>query len=313
MPDYPFIINKFTLYVGSVFLITGVLGNLTNVGVFYKNNLRNPSTLLLFLASCFNILFISVGLLTRITAAGFNVDVASNNSTWCKARLYLLQCWALSSISCICYATIDQYFASSQHAQLRRLSKISTTIKVVCIVLFIWIIYSTPLIIYSDLVRLLDGRTICYFLGNPGFLRYSSYFNLPIIWGIAPIAILVTFGILTYRNISLLQNVQNRERAQHHLTSMILLHVICIIIGNLPYASYYTYSAITLTTFKSVGRQQLETFLSNIVAVILYFSNSCSFFVYFLASATYRRQVKNFFHLVKQTRVEPIATVTYGN
>jgi hypothetical protein len=310
MFDYTFVLNQFTLYVGSLFLIAGVLGNLTNVGVFYKNNLRNPSTLLLFLASCFNILFISVGLLTRICAAGLNVDVASNSLSWCKARFYLLQCWALSSISFICYATIDQFFVSSQYEKLRRLSNISITIKVICILLFIWISYSIPLIIYSDLVQLIDGRIACVYLSNTGFIRYALYFDLPIIWGIAPIIVLITFGILTYRNISLLQNAQNRQRAQHHLTSMILLHVIFIVIGNLPYASYYTYSAITLTTVKSVNRQELETFLSNIVAVILYFSNSCSFFVYYSASAIYRQQVKKFFHILKKTRVEPVATVT---
>ena len=93
---------------------------------------------------------------------------------------------------------------------------------------------------------------------------------------------------------------------------MILLHIIFIIIGTLPYACYYTYSAITLTRIKSVDRRELETFLSNIVAVILYFSNSCSFFVYYSASATYRQQVKNLFHiLTTKTRVQPIVTITF--
>ena len=219
MSHYTFILNQFTLYVGSSFLIAGVLGNLINVGVFYKNNIRNPSTLLLFLASCFNILFISVGLLTRICAAGLNVDVASNNLSWCKARFYLLQLWALSSISCNCYATIDQYFVSSQREKLRRLSNISITVKVICILFLIWIVYSIPLIIYSNLIQLSDGSIACVFVNNVGFNRYAAYFNLPIIWSITPISVLIIFGILTYRNISLLQNARSRERAQNHLTS----------------------------------------------------------------------------------------------
>jgi hypothetical protein len=311
MFNYTFVLNQFTLYVGSFFLIAGVLGNLINIGVFYKNNLRNPSTLLLFLASCFNILFISVGLLSRICAAGLNIDVASNSLSWCRARFYLLQLWALSSVSCICYATIDQFFISSQHEKLRRLSNFSATVKVICILLLILILYSIPLLIYSDLVQLSDGRIACIFTTNIIFTRYASYFNLPIIWGITTITFLVIFGILTYRNISLIHNARSRERAQQHLASMILLHIIFIVIGTLPYASYYTYSAITLTITKSVDRLELETFLSNIVAVILYFSNSCSFFVYYLASTTYRRQVKNFFHILRRnTLVEPIRSLT---
>jgi len=311
MSNYTIILNLFTIYVGSIFLITGVLGNLVNAGVFYKNNLRNPSTLLLFLASCFNFLYIAVGLLTRILAAGLNVDVASNSLGWCRARFYLLQFWALSSVSCICYATIDQYFVSSQYERLRRLSKISITAKVICILLLFWVLYSIPLLIFSNLVQLSDGRIACVFISNLGFTRYASYFNLPIVWGITPITVLITFGILTYRNVSLLKNARNRERVQHHLTSMILLHIIFIVTGTLPYAFYYTYSAITLNMVKSSDRQALETFLSNIVAVILYFSNSCSFFVYYSASTTYRQQVKNFFHILTRiARVEPADSLT---
>lgn len=245
MPDYTFILNQFTIYVGSLFLIAGVLGNLINAGVFFKNNLQNPSTLLLFLASCMNFLYITVGLLTRILAAGLNVDVASNSLGWCKARFYLLQLWSLSSVSCICYATIDQLFLLSQSEKLRRLSAISITRKVLCILLLFWIIYSIPLAIYSNLTVLSDGRIACVFVSNIGFTRYASYFNLPIVWGFAPITVLIIFGILTYRNVSLLKNVRARERAQQHLTSMILLYIIFIIIGTLPYAFYYMYSAIT--------------------------------------------------------------------
>jgi len=311
MSTYTIILNQFTIYVGSSFLIAGASGNLINAGVFYKNNLRNPSTLLLFLASCFNFLFISVGLLTRIIAAGLNIDVASNNLGWCKARFYLLQLWALSSVSCICYAAIDQFFVSSQHERWRRLSKISITARVICILLFFWVLYSIPLLIFSNLVQLSDGRIACVFISNLGFIIYASYFNLPIVWGIAPITVLITFGILTYRNVSLLKNNRNRQRAQHHLTSMILLHIIFIVIGTLPYAFYYTYSAITLNIVKSVERQEFETFLSNIVAVILYLSNSCSFFVYYAASTTYRQQVKKFFNILTRTaRVEPTGSLT---
>jgi hypothetical protein len=182
----------------------------------------------------------------------------------------------------------------------------SITAKVLCILLFFWILYSIPTIIYSNLVHLSDGRIACIFISNEVFTKYVSYFNLPIIWGIAPITILITFGILTYRNISALKNIRTRERAQYHLASMILLHIIFIVVGTLPYAFYYTYAAITFHIAKSSDRQELETFLSNIVAVVLYFSNSCSFFVYYSATATYRQQVKRFFRLCgRTTQAEP--------
>jgi hypothetical protein len=111
--------------------------------------------------------------------------------------------------------------------------------------------------------------------------------------------------------VSLLKNVRNRGRAQRHLTSMILLYIIFIIIGTLPYTVFYGYRAITSNIVKSVDRRSLELFLSNIVAVILYSSNSCSFLVYYLASPTYRRQVKRFFHIPTRTRhLESVGSVT---
>ncbi len=311
MSVYTAVLNQFTIYVGSVFLIVGVSGNLINAGVFFKNNLRNPSTFLLFLASCSNIVYISIGLLSRILSASSNIDVASNSLGWCKMRFYLLQLFALTSNSFICYATIDQFFLTSQIERFRRLSQISTTRRVICILILFWMLYSIPLFIFSGLVSLDDGRMVCVFINKLGFSLFASYFNLPIVWGLAPITVLIVFGSLTYRNVSLLKNVRNRGRAQRHLTSMILLYIIFIIIGTLPYTVFYGYRAITSNIVKSVDRRSLELFLSNIVAVILYSSNSCSFLVYYLASPTYRRQVKRFFHIPTRTRhLESVGSVT---
>ncbi|CAF1359673.1 unnamed protein product [Adineta steineri] len=244
-------------------------------------------------------------------SAGLHVDVAANSLGWCKARFYLLQLCALTSVSCICYATIDQYFISSQSETLRRLSKISNVRRVLCILILFWILYSIPLALFSSLTQLSDGSIACVFINNLGFIRFASYFNLPLIWGMVPITILITFGILTYRNVSLLRNARNRDAAQRHLTSMILLHIIFIVFGTLPYAFYYTYSAITLFTAKTTGRQELEACISNIVAVILYCPNSCAFLVYYVASATYQKQVKKFLHIPdRATQIAPEHTAT---
>ncbi|CAF1285915.1 unnamed protein product [Adineta steineri] len=310
MSVYTNIANNFTIYVGSVFFIVGILGNIINACIFYKNH-RNPSTLLLFVASCFNFIDVFIGILTRLMSAGLNIDVAANSLGWCKARYFLIQFCALTSFSTLCYATIDQYFITSQSETLRRLSKISNVRRVLCILILFWILYSIPLALFSSLTQLSDGRTVCVFSIDLGYIRFASYFGLPVVWGIAPISILIIFGILTYRNISLLRNARNRDEAHRHLTSMILLHIIFIVFGTLPYAFYYTYSAITLFTAKTTDRKDLETCISNIVAVILYCPNSCAFLVYYVASATYQKQVKKFLHIPdRATQIAPVPSAT---
>jgi hypothetical protein len=181
MSIYVIIQNQVTIYAGILLFVTGVLGNFTNACIFFKNNLQNPSTFLLFLASCSNIINMHAGLLIRVLTAGFNIDLTVLGVSWCKMRNSLLQLCVLTSLSCVCYATVDQFFVSSNQERWRRLSKISITIRVTCILLLFWILYSIPLSIFSNLVQISDGRIPCVFISNLGFTRYASYFNLPIL------------------------------------------------------------------------------------------------------------------------------------
>jgi hypothetical protein len=314
MSIYNIISNQVTIYAGTSLFVIGVLGNSINACVFYKNNLKNPSNFLLFLVSCLNIIYIHIGLLTRVLAHGFNIDITILDTSWCKIRYFLVQVCSLTSLSCVCYAMIDQFFISSQYGRLRRLSKISTTRKVTLIIIFVWILYTIPTIIFTDHIPLSNGQIVCNSLpDNLAFIRFTSYFNLPIVWAIGPVSVLIVFGILTYHNINLMRGNRNRERTQRHLTSMILLQVIFITIGAIPFAVLYTYLGITLFVIKSPDRQALENFLENIVAIISYFSYSCSFFVYYFASRTYRNQVKQLLHIFRRHRqvapmVNPIFT-----
>ena len=304
MTTYTVILNQVTIYVGTPLFVIGVLGNLINACVFYKNNLQNPSTFLLFLVSCSNILYMHIGLLIRVLMTGFNVDLTFESVSWCKIRYALMQVCVLISISCTCYATLDQFFASSTQEKWRRLSRISLTRKVAFSLIIIWIVYSIPLLVFSNLVRRGNGKSICsIFTGSASFIKYAAYFNLPIVWAIAPICVLAIFGALTYRNVSLLRVNRNRERAQRHLTSMILLQIIFIIVGTIPLAFYYTYLAITLSIIKSPDRQALESLLENLVSLISFFTYSCSLFVYYFSSKTHCNQVKQLLRMT--TRVNP--------
>jgi len=75
MSIYAIIQSQVTIYVGILLFIIGVLRNFTNACIFFKNNLQNLSTFLLFLASCCNIINMHANLLTQILTVGFNIDL----------------------------------------------------------------------------------------------------------------------------------------------------------------------------------------------------------------------------------------------
>ena len=305
MSQYTNLIDLTTIYAGLPLFITGVIGNLLNAIVFYRSNIHNPSTFLLFLSSCTNLVYMFVGLLSRVLAVGFDLDWTITSLTWCKARYYFIQLCSLTSVSLLCYATIDQFFVTSRTEKWRRFSTLSNTRKIILALIIFWILYSIPMALFSDVIERNIGVLVCsFFTKNLIFNRFAAYFSLPLVSAIGPITVLIMFGGLTYRNVSWLRANQNRERVQRQLTSMILLHVILIIISIIPLAFFYFYLAITLNDVKDVNRGFLENLIENLVSLISYFSYSTSFFVYFFSSTTFRCQLKRLLHL-RTPRVEP--------
>jgi hypothetical protein len=52
------------------------------------------------------------GLLTRIMISGFDIDWIQFSLFYCKFRTYFFQVTSLTSLTCLCLATIDQYLAT---------------------------------------------------------------------------------------------------------------------------------------------------------------------------------------------------------
>lgn len=142
MPTYSIITYYITSFVGIPMFIIGILDNLINVCVFYTSNLRNPTTLLLFIVSCSNILDL------RILSICFKFDISIINGSCCKIRYGLLQLFGLTSIYCTIYVSINQVFITSKENKWRHFSKISLTRKVTISIIFLLILYTIPLVIF---------------------------------------------------------------------------------------------------------------------------------------------------------------------
>ena len=304
MMDFSNVIIQFDIYVGTTFLIAGISGNLLNIAVFYKNNFRNPSGFILFCCSWASLAYILVGLLTRVIDGGFLLDWTATNMSWCRARFYLGHVSLFVSISYMCYAAIDQLFATSQKDRLRRLSNLVSARRATAGILIFWLLHHLPIPILAQHVPTASVGFACNTLVNPYLKRYISYFTFPVLSAIAPIIFLAIVGGLTYRNVSMLQGTSIRQQAQRHLASMILLQTICIIIGAVLYGTYYVYSAVTSTTVKERDRVAIENLIFQIVNTFYYFPQISSFYVYLVSSSTFRHQFKAILHITsRQNRV----------
>ncbi len=76
------------------------------------------------IASICNIGFLTINLMSRILSVGYGIDLTRTSITWCKMKSFIGVSISLISLSFSCLATIDQFFATSQSAYLRRFSNI---------------------------------------------------------------------------------------------------------------------------------------------------------------------------------------------
>jgi hypothetical protein len=118
-----------------------------------------------------------------------------------------------------------------------------------------------------------------------------------------------------YKNVSLLRINNRRERVQWNLTSMTLFQTKFIIVQSIRYGFISMYSTFTYHENKSLNRLEIESVVLNIVSIFYYFFHTFSFFIDYISSSIYRKQVKQLLNIgitISSSRILP-STVTRIN
>ena len=147
------------------------------------------------------------GLFSPIMISGFKTDWTQSSLFHCKFRWFCVQLCLLTTFTCLCLATIDQYCATCSYPHWRLFSNIKLARRL-CI-LFVLIFTC--------------GMT------NGIFQQYFIYSYTLILTGFLPIFITAVFGILAYRNIQQLafQTIPLvRRELDKQLTTMVFVQVI---------------------------------------------------------------------------------------
>jgi hypothetical protein len=272
--------EQVVIYLGIPILIAGVIGGLLNIIVFLslKTFRQNSCALFLTIMSFVNIGQLLTSLLSRILISGFMIDWTETSLFYCKFRNYCLQVCSLTSYTCMCLATMDQFLATSLRPRWQQFFTIKRAYFLCVLFSVIWLFHGIPsLIWYRPTISPQTGSVSCI-ITNAIFQQYFSYCYNAILAGILPIIITILFGSLAYINVRQIPYRAVpfvRRQLDKQLTSMVLVQVVYSFFVISPYTSVLIFVYATDLTIDTPYYAQINC--SNVIAGIisyLYFAVS---------------------------------------
>jgi hypothetical protein len=220
------------VYSGIPILALGLTGNCLNLIVFLSLKIfrENSCAFYLTMMSMVNIGQLLTGLLSRIMISGFDIDWTQISLFYCKFRTYIFQVTTLTSLVCLCLATIDQYLATCTRPHWQQWCNIKLARRLLLLIILLIIIEQIPCLIYYVQLQsssTITGKQMCT-ITNMSFVQFNTYLNYLILGNIIPFSITFSFGLMAYRNI---QQIAYRtvplvrRELDKQLTVMVLVQV----------------------------------------------------------------------------------------
>ena len=234
------IILQLNIYFGATVLILGVVGGILNTMAFLSLHTFRESSCAFYLLvlSMVNVGQLVTGLFPLVMNSAFNIDWNKTSLFYCKFRMVVFQFCVYVSYSSLCYATIDQYFATCSRPQWQRWCNIRVARRLTCIAIIVWALHGIPYGIFlGHLVSPITNATSCV-TTNTIFAQYRAYGASLLLIGVIPVIFTALFGFLAYRNV---QNLQYRtiplvrQALDKQLTVMVLAQVIANFFTDIPY------------------------------------------------------------------------------
>jgi len=267
-------IQQISIYYGIPVLAAGVLGGLLNTIVFLSLQTfrQNSCAFYLIVMSIVNIGQLFTGLLSRIMISGYNIDWTQMSPFYCKFRYFLLQTCTLISLTCMCLATIDQYFATSSNPRWRQWCSLKVAYRLTISLAIFWILHGILyLVFYAQIYSPITGQITCG-ITNAAFGRYNIYVSFLIFTGFLPIFLTILFALMAFRNIRHLSHHTVplvRRELEKQLTVMVLVHVAFNCFTLLP--SNIVASLLNSNTIMSNPNVLAIMQFVNVMSVLLYY------------------------------------------
>ncbi len=278
MSSFTVILQYMSIYYGIPVLVAGMSGGIVNTIIFLSLQTfrQNSCAFYLTIMSIVNVGQLFTGLLSRIMISGYGIDWTETSPFYCKFRYFLLHTCTLISLSCICFATIDQYFATSSNRRWRQWSNLKVAYRLTISMSIFWSLHGILyLVFYARIYSSSTGEFTCE-ITNDTFGRYHVYVYFLILRSFLPITINIIFALLAFRNIGQLAYHTVplvRRELDKQLTIMVIVQAVL--------------NACTLLPSSIIGALQKNAELTSNanVAATLQFAYIISVLVYYLNSA----------------------------
>jgi hypothetical protein len=208
---------------------------------------------------------------------GFNIDWTQSSLFYCKFRVYLFQACMLISLTSLCFATIDQYWATCSRPQWQQWSNIKLARRLSAISVIIWFLHGTPQLIFTNQIVMPSGRVMCK-ITNEVYQQYSNCVTTLLLGRMVPLSITFIFGLLAYRNVQQLTHRAVplvRRELDKQLTNMVLIQVVFNCFAVLPYLIMTVLA--TATNISSNPARSAQFTLAILVT-------ACVYYLYFAVS-----------------------------
>ena len=221
----------------------------------------------------------------------------------CKVRVYFGQSTVMMYRWCMVAACFDRHACVSTNARLRNFSQVGVVYRTIAMIMIIWLLLPVHILIFYEVI---SGRCGA---NNISVALYHGIYTI-ITGNLLPVLAMLGCAIFIRRNLILrrerrrqLQTDEknNNEHAQRtrdrQVFAMLLLQAIVYFITQTPWMIFLFYNAATIyVSNKSADRLAIERFVSAMCNTILYIFPSSSFFLYILASRTFREGLMTLLH-----------------
>ena len=274
------ITNFVTIYCGVPILIVGVMGCILVSIVFLSLQTFRKSSCALYLTvmSMMNIGQLMFSLGPRIMVVTLGFDGSESSLFYCKFRGYITHVFVGCSLTWLCLATIDQYFATCFRPRWQQWCNTRVAKYLIIITITVWMLHGILYLIFNDHVLSSTTNKISCTTPNPIFTQYRACFVILVLFGYLPLTIAILFGSMAFRN---LQQMAYRtvplirRELEKQLTVMVLIQVIVNIFTLLPFTTVNALSEIPSLTINPDTKTKL-----NFAATITIFN----FYIFFAVS-----------------------------
>ncbi|CAF1232590.1 unnamed protein product [Rotaria sordida] len=274
---------------GLTILVLGTIGNLLDIVSFVRLEcLKTLASSQFLLASFFGSeIMLITGILLPIIQGFITLNTFIGATIICKIRWYFRTVSGTFSLACVCFAAIDRYLVSCIDIRRHRLITLTRARWIIFCIASFWLIVLSPYGLYYTASNQKDCAII-----NPVFAYFAPYFNL-FHYSILPLSILSILCVLTWENLGKQQAIYLRgTRLYDQITRMIIGQILVIFFTSIPNMIWQIYIVSTNSTSKSTLRQAQEDLIGNVCILIGYLTHAMPFYVYWMASVTFRQNIK---------------------